>query len=146
MNDRSADVRAFEREIVELHQFFADWFNGSLDDTDEAFARFERVLDPRFVIVGPDGSMHDRTSILALVRDAHASVDPDQPMRIWVQSVRVGAMSRDHAIVTYEEWQERAGASRGRLSTAIFQPADEAPNGVRWLHVHETWLPADATD
>lgn len=56
--------------------------------------------------------------------------------------MRLRQLSAKHVLVTYEEWQRHALASmppdNGRLSTALFDCAD----GLRWLHVHETWLPA----
>ena len=48
------------------------------------------------------------------------------------------------AIVTYEEWQTFEGVEKGRLSTAVFERHPAMPNRVRWLSVHETWLPPAA--
>ena len=39
------------------------------------------------------------------------------------------------------------GSGKGKSSSAfgvVFRAADQAPNGVAWVHVHETWLPSDA--
>ncbi|MFX0092506.1 MAG: hypothetical protein ACFFBD_12150 [Candidatus Hodarchaeota archaeon] len=43
-------------------------------------------------------------------------------------------------MTTYEEWQEIDGQTIARLSTALFRKCFDAPNGVEWLHAHETWL------
>ena len=33
------------------------------------------------------------------------------------------------------------GTITGRVSTAVFRERADTPNGLAWLHVHETWLP-----
>jgi hypothetical protein len=47
----------------------------------------------------------------------------------------------DILLVTYEEWQQSGDQTTARLSTALFRDKPDAPNGLEWLHVHETWLP-----
>jgi hypothetical protein len=49
-------------------------------------------------------------------------------------------------IMTYEEWQHTdISTTTGRVSTVLFQViADEQEKDrerLKWLHVHETWLP-----
>lgn len=131
---------ACDREVHELHIFFETWFNGELPDEDEVFARLEHVLAPEFELVSPDGRRMDRTSLCRVLREAHGRVQGD-PKRIWIEDVRVRDAGAQRWLVTYEEWQEGEGASRGRLSTALLGAAPETPNGVLWHHLHETWLP-----
>lgn len=139
-----ADSSHVEREVVELHQFFQDWFNGQLDDTDDAFARFDGALAPGFVIVGPDGGARGREDILRIVRESHSSAAGDAPIRIWIEDVHIHRREGDLTFATYEEWQERAGEEpRGRISTVVFKDDEGGPNALRWLHVHETWLATD---
>jgi len=48
-----------------------------------------------------------------------------------------------HVVATHEEWQRNALASKpsenARIATVLFE--DTEP--LRWLHIHETWMPAD---
>ena len=46
---------------------------------------------------------------------------------------------------TYEERQEREGATTVRLSTVLFQVRADRRNGLKWPHLHETWLEGHAT-
>jgi hypothetical protein len=43
-------------------------------------------------------------------------------------------------LATYEEWQVIEGETRGRLSTALFRNREGTPNGIEWVHLHETWM------
>ena len=49
-------------------------------------------------------------------------------------------------LATYEEWQRNALAStppdNGRVATVLFED-DRAEDRLRWLHIHETWLPEE---
>ena len=131
-----------QREVVELHEFFQDWFNAALPPTDEAFRRFESVMAERFLIITPNGELTERGELVDRLRAAHGIWRRNsRPGRIWIENLRVRHTVGSQAMVLYEEWQEIEGESRGRLSTAILQSREATPNGVEWLHVHEVWLP-----
>ena len=50
-------------EVVQLHQFFQDWFNAVLPPTDEAFDRFSSVMAQGFVIISPNGELTEREEL-----------------------------------------------------------------------------------
>lgn len=133
------DSDRVEREIAELHTFFQEWFRGVLPDTDAAFARFERAMAPGFVIVTPDGRALDRATILGAVRSGHGR---DTTARVWTEDARVLHTVGGAVVATYVEWQSLGvEPPRARLSTVVLEPDLDAPGGLRWVHVHETWLP-----
>jgi len=124
-------------EIEELHQFFEDWLSGALPDTDAAFDRVRQALDPEFRLIPPSGAWRSREDILTGLRRGHGG-DPDRTIHI--RNVRPATEGEQLLLATYEEWQEAGGSTDGRLSTVLFRREDEAPNGLRWVHVHETWI------
>jgi hypothetical protein len=129
-----------EREVRELHVFFEDWFTGRRTD---GIGRAEAALGPEFRMVTPDGVVRPREEVLAGIEaggDAH-----DEAFGIDVRSVRVCDRTDDRCLVAYEEHQFGAEPS-ARTSTALFAPDDDAPEGVEWRHLHETWLPDGAPD
>ena len=142
MPERAAGASMEERchrEVLDLHRFFQDWFNGALEPSDEEFARFAGVMAEGFTIISPSGRTSERGPLLEGLRGAHGRWS-DRPGRIWIEDFKLHHLAENAALVTYEEWQESAEGTRGRLSTGLFEPSAEAPNGVVWLHVHETWL------
>ena len=48
---------AYHTEIVELHQFFVDWFCGTLPQTEATFHRFSGVMADEMHIISPDGQI-----------------------------------------------------------------------------------------
>jgi hypothetical protein len=105
------------------------------------FARFTGATAKDFHLVSPAGAMADRTQAEAWIWEMH-NTRPD--WRLWVEKVQVTAQRAGFWIVTYEEWQESPAGRTVRFSSALLEEAPAAPNGLRWLHVHETWLPAQA--
>lgn len=132
------DPKHVQTEIEELHQFFQAWFRAELPNTDEAFERFANALAPNFGMVVPSGDIVEREPLLERLRGIHGA----QPnIRIWIETVRVRQTHNDMALATYEEWQSaESGDSTSRISSALFAKDAGAPNGIKWLHVHETWL------
>lgn len=127
----------WRHEIEELHRFFQDWFRGDLPDSDQAFARVLRVLAPDLLFVAPSGERRETTELLEGIRAGHGR-RPNLSIRI--ERPELHRVMGKHLVATYEEWQDDDARSTGRLSTVIFGSAPDAPNGLAWLHVHETWL------
>lgn len=123
------------QEVKELHQFFQDWFCGTLPNTDAAFARFADTIHPDFSIVGPDGNVTQQTALTGALRGAHSAGE----FKIWVENAQAKAVGGGLTLVMYEEWQIRNGEQTVRQSSVLFRPKPNTPNGVEWLHVHETW-------
>ncbi len=124
------------REVVDLHQFFEDWFTGRLPQTEEAFQRFPLVTAPEFALIGPDGAARTRAQVLEWVWSIHGA---RPTTRMWIEDVRVAVVRPSLYLVTYDEWQADADSRSVRVSSALFEDSAGAPNGLNWLHVHETW-------
>jgi hypothetical protein len=123
-------------EIIQLHEFFEKWYLGELDDTDTVFERCSRALAPDFLWISPDGEILEGGGVLPTIRDAHGS---RMSFRLWVESPVCRMIQGDLYLFTYEEWQQADGDTTRRISSALLKSEPSAPNGVVWLHVHETW-------
>lgn len=128
-----------EREVVELHRFFQSWFTGQVARTDENFGRVANALAQDFLMISPDGVREDRDAILKAIEEAWGRRPPG--FSVWIQQLEVRWSGPDVVLLTYEEWQADIGETRGRLSSALFRVNVDAPLGVEWVHLHETWLP-----
>lgn len=124
-----------ETEIHQLHDFFERWLRGEADEG--ALARAEEVFDEEMTFIGPDGRVLEREALLEGLARARGA-RPE--LRITVEEVRVEALGQDRWVVTYVERQREPGQATARRSTALLVAAEGAPQGVRWRHVHETWI------
>lgn len=127
----------WKQEIIELHDFFERWMRGDDPLTDDAFQRVRAVLADGFELIHPEGRRIEREPLLDRLRKAHGS-RPEK--KIWIEAPRLQFTRGVVQVATYEEWQEDDNGRDGRLSTAVFQRVPDAPNGLVWRHVHETWL------
>lgn len=133
---------ACKKEITDLHRFFAEWMTGVLPRTGEAFARAAQVLADDMTMITPEAEVMACPPLLKALEASHgAFAPPDKHFRIWIENYDCRFVSGDLCLATYEEWQDRSGDVKGRLSTVLFRSCDGAPNGVEWVHVHESWLP-----
>lgn len=122
-------------DVRDLHAFFVGWFRG---DGGLDFSTCERTLGPDFRLINPNGSTDDRRSIIERLRAARGSVPAG--FTIEVLQPRVVWQSADAVLLEYVEHQYRGGKTTDRLSTALFTPEPQAPNGVVWRHLQETWI------
>lgn len=130
---------ACRREVQALHQFFEAWLSGERPNTDASFRRLDRALAPAFRLIHPSGDRRSRDDILTGLRGAHGS---RSALTIDIRNVQLRGNGARLLVATYEEWQQSADTEDGRLSTVVFARHPEGPNGLRWRHVHETWLQA----
>ncbi|MFC7069907.1 DUF4440 domain-containing protein [Halobaculum lipolyticum] len=128
---------ACRAEIQRLHDCFVAWFTGASDGDD--VAAVADALHPDFELVTPDGTRSDRASVLGSIRAAHGREEPGS-FDIDIRNVEVVHRVDDHATVRYEEWQETPDGTTGRVSTALLREAADAPGGLVWLDLHETWI------
>ncbi len=128
-------------EVAGLHRFFVGWMTGAVARDATTFARFTDVVADGFALIGPGGTVSEREPLIAELEAAHGG---RPAFDIWIVDCRRRWTADDLCLITYEEWQRIGETKTGRLATALFRRRATAPNGVEWLHVHETWLPVAA--
>lgn len=132
---------AVREEVEALHRFFVAWFSGACANDQALFQHeFLHRLDDAFVLVPPAGLLLTRDGLGDSIRAAYGT-NPD--FRIAIRNLHVRRTWDGNLLATYEEWQRNALAStppdNGRLASVLFATG----GGFKWLHVHETWLPAE---
>lgn len=123
----------WRREIEELHQFFEDWFLGN----EPSMQRVEAVFAPAMTFVGPNGHETNRDETVRMIREGRAHTTQ---LRIATTDHRLLHRADDMLVASYVEHHQLAERSNHRLTTVVFLVEPEAPNGVLWLRVHETWI------
>ena len=127
------------QEVEGLHEFFVGWFSGRLPEREFESGFLSRFSDD-LVFIPPAGTLLGLPELSAAVRAGHAT-NPE--FRVQIRRVEVQREFEGFVLATYEEWQRNALAStppdNGRVATVLF--AFREP--LRWLHIHETWLPRD---
>ena len=135
--DAEALQSEVRREVEDLHRFFVGWMTGALPK--DAFeTQFLSRLAPDFRMVTPRGVLLNLDQLQTSLRRTRAT-NPD--MRIAIRNVRVHTVSPSHVLATYEEWQHHAMAPSPSQNARIASVVFERTGGLRWLQVHETWLP-----
>ena len=124
---------AWEREIVELHDFFEGYFLGARDDLD----RVEAALDHDFSMAGPEGTVAGRGATISAIESAY---DSHEQLRILITQARLVAESPELVVAEYVESHELSDRMNHRRSTVTFRRDPGGPNGLRWVHVAETWI------
>lgn len=130
-------------EIEDLHAFFVRWLNAVDPDPRLTLERFTAVADPGFRLVPPSGGVLGRREVIAWLAGARASRGvPGQPFSIWTEDIEVTTLAPGLCLATYVERQSGGPGVAARRSSALFRDAPGTPNGVAWLHVHETAIEA----
>jgi hypothetical protein len=125
-------VDSVRTEIEELHRFFEQWLSGETDD----FSRCDRAFASDFTMVGPRGDVRTREIVVRGLQGARGQ----RRVAIRIENVNVHPLEGGLQLARYQEWQDADGVSQGRISTALFRPRADAPCGVEWVTVHETFL------
>jgi hypothetical protein len=118
-------------EVLRLHRFFDDWYNGLPGLT---IAQFEDAMDPRFTIVTPDGGLLNQPSIVAAVENGFDKGG----ITITVENFHVEQLGTA-VVCRYDEIHKSAREETHRISTAVMVIDQDTPGGYRWISVQETW-------
>lgn len=135
----SPTERQAREEVEELHEFFVGWFSGRLPES--AFETgFQRRFSPDLIFIPPAGRLLGLADLSSSIRAGYAS---NPGFRVQIRDVRVRREFDGYLLATYEEWQRNGLAStppdNGRVATVLFGTGE----CLRWLHIHETWLPQE---
>ena len=124
-------AKAAKSEIEALHAYFVELFTGRT----RRLERCAKAFAADFSMITPAGMGLDRARILAVLADA--SAPPDFAIRI--RDVRLIWENETAVLLRYVEEQYRDGRTPRRLSSALLSREENAPLGVVWRHLHETW-------
>ncbi|WP_165367459.1 DUF4440 domain-containing protein [Phytoactinopolyspora endophytica] len=136
--DSNSDTVAARGEIIRLHRIIERWLSGRASLDGDEFGGFRDVLAPAFTMVDPDGALVDRERVLEAVQAAHGT---EPTIEIRIHDIALVAADAETVVATYRE--EHRGATSGRSqrqATATFIREHRAPHGLRWRHLHETWV------
>ena len=125
-----------QAEVVNRHHFFVEWFTGRAIEAElEASLR---AFAPDMVMIEPDANTIGRDDIVAMVTSARGKRPADFEIRVELVSARL--IGSDIAAVVYDEHQVIDGEKSARRSSAVFSADPDAPEGVVWRHLQETWI------
>jgi len=130
-------AKEVESAIVEIHQFFEDWYNGAAEK--RAFrANVADHFAHGFKIVMPDGTLYQRGEILPLIEKGFGT---SRDFKIEIKMRSSEEIGDSFTLALYEEWHMEEGHERkGRLAVLLLEQV--APGKFLWRHCHETPLPA----
>jgi hypothetical protein len=89
------------------------------------------------MLITTGGKILGHEQLIDWIYNAHGS---EPGFALWVEAISLRGTFGSMALLTYKEWQGRTEGRNVRMSTALFEEYPDAPNGVRWLHVHESFI------
>jgi len=126
------------KEIIELHQFFENWYSAKVDNTSAEFSRFETVLHKNFEIIVPSGGKLTKLKLLELIRGEYGKFKTVEKFSVTIEDIDYRFVGNDMSLVTYKEIGVSEDGPKHSMITAVFRRNPELVNGVEWLHIHET--------
>jgi putative acetyltransferase len=125
----------FATEVIDLHRFFQDWFNGTIPKNEQVFQRVAAVWPESFVLVDKRNGLHDAASILQDTYDFHGAFPK---LKIHIRGLVVTEIpGTSVAVARYEEWHVDENETEARLCSATLVCSPES-GSVRWVHIHES--------
>ena len=140
-----AKEQQFEAEVRAFHDALTGWFTGALERSERGFSGLADVIADDFVLISPRGVVDRAAPLMARIEGAYG-VQAGVAFAIRIESCELRFADDSHCLGTYEEWQQRDGATTARLSTVVFRVRDDRRHGLEWLHLHETWLEGHAPE
>lgn len=142
MTDVPPLAAAAIRETTEFHGFLRDWLIGALPRTPAGFSRMALVMAPELAVISPLGMLTRAPALLTEFEALHGVLaDRAGDFAITVENAAHVHTVGDCTLIVYEEHHVLGDDRSARLATVLYRAREGTPNGVEWLHVHETWLP-----
>ncbi len=118
-------------EIDELHAWFEAYFLALESSTD----RMEVALASGFTMTDPSGATSSRQEVIATVVAGHGHAES---LVIETSDHRLIHAGDEVIVAGYTETHHLRDRRNDRRTTVVFVADSQGPNGLRWLHAHET--------
>ncbi len=128
-------VKARE-EVIDLHQYFEQWFRGEVEKNDENTALLTQRFSDHCELITPDGVLNSKFALMNRLQQAYGQFPT---IRIWIDDFMPLQLGDNGVLVRYREWRDIDGDVNCRYSTCLFKPSKRAPFGLSWFSIHETW-------
>ncbi len=125
-----------QAEVVNRHKFFVEWSTGRATDADLSVSL--RAFAPDMVMVEPDANTIGTAEIAAMIKAARGRRPADFEIRVDLIAAR--ELGEGIVLVVYDEHQVIDGQKSARRSSAVSSADPEAPEGVVWRQLQETWI------
>lgn len=125
-----------QAEVVNRHKFFVEWFTGRADEAE--MERSVSAFAPDMLMIEPDANTIGQAEVVAMLRSARGKRPADFEIRVDLIAAR--QIGNDVALVVYDEHQVIDGEKSARRSSALFTADPDAPEGVVWRQLQETWI------
>jgi uncharacterized protein (TIGR02246 family) len=129
-------IACAQAEVVNRHHFFVEWFTGRASEAELSSSL--RAFAPDMVMIEPDSNTIGTDEIVAMVTNARGKRPADFEIRVELIAAR--QIGDDIALVIYDEHQVIDGEKSARRSSAVFSVDPDAPEGVVWRQLQETWI------
>jgi uncharacterized protein (TIGR02246 family) len=129
-------IACAQAEVVNRHHFFVEWFTGRASEAELSSSL--RAFAPDMVMIEPDSNTIGTDEIVAMVTNARGKRPADFEIRVELIAAR--QIGDDIALVIYDEHQVIDGEKSARRSSAVFSADPDAPEGVVWRQLQETWI------
>lgn len=129
-------IERAQAEVINRHHFFVEWFTGRAGEKDMQVSA--RAFAPDMLMIEPDGKMIRADEIVGMITAARGKRPADFEIRVELVAAR--QIGNDTALVTYDEHQVIDGQKTARRSSAVFSADPDAPEGVVWRQLQETWI------
>lgn len=126
-------------EVIKRHEFFVEWFTGRATEAEMEISL--RAFAPDMTMIEPDGAMIGQTDVITMIRSACGKRPADFEIRVELVAAR--QIGNDAALVIYDEHQVIDGERSARRSSAVFTADADAPEGVVWRQLQETWITSE---
>eukprot|EP00250_Pteridium_aquilinum_P007282 c17033_g1_i1 orf=244-1737(-) len=129
---------AVYREVVQLKLFMMKWLLSQVSNTEKSFGRLSGVISDGAKTISPEGVELNAAQFLCGMRKKYGSIQGSE-LRIWFDNIHEQILAEGIYLVTWQLWEQSAGGKRrGYFASAVLKLKAGTPNGVEWLHSHES--------
>lgn len=125
------------KEIVDLHDFFTAWFNGTAEP-DELEPKFLSRLHEKLVFIPPEGHLISGPMLREGFNNGYGT-NPN--FKIQIRDVSIKHEVGKTVLATYTEWQTGSTLAEHANNARVTSVLMDLGVHVTWRHIHETWLP-----
>ncbi|KAL8114794.1 sucrose-phosphatase 1-like isoform X3 [Apium graveolens] len=133
-----------DHEIVMFYLFYEKWRKAEVEKTEQSLHKLKSLCHSMAIFVHPSGVKrplkHSIDDVVMLHGDKKG-----KPFSVWVDQVYSAEIASNTWLVKFYKWELCDEEKYCCLTTVLLSLKTEEPDGLMWLHMHQTWLEGRGT-
>ncbi|KAJ4720516.1 Sucrose-phosphatase [Melia azedarach] len=138
------DIPSPGHQVVKFYLFYERWRRAEVEMSEHHIESLRLLFYALGITVHPSGIERSMRQCIDLIEKMYGDKQ-GKKYQVWVDRVSSAQIGSDAWLVKFDKWESSGDEWQCCLTTVLMSSQATAPDGLKWMHMHQTWLEGSGT-